>query len=115
MNRNHVCDICDAEATSWTQIPITEGWLNEDGYPSGRKTSLVICDGCFEKLARILRTDPTVNAEPMRHGHWVMNDNGTYSCSECQSWIPNEQHHYARYCLFCGSKMYEVEEDVKVY
>ena len=48
---------------------------------------------------------PTVDAEPVRHGHWVRNDNGTYSCSECQSWIPNEQHYYARYCLHCGAKM----------
>ena len=54
---------------------------------------------------------PTVNAEPVRHGHWVKNDNGTYSCSECHSWIPNEQHYYARYCLFCGAKMNEEKEN----
>ena len=41
----------------------------------------------------------------VRYGHWVRNDNDTYSCSECQSWIPNEQHYYARYCLYCGAKM----------
>lgn len=46
-----------------------------------------------------------VDAEPIRHGHWIRNDNGTYSCSECHSWVPNEQHYYARYCLFCGAKM----------
>lgn len=44
-------------------------------------------------------------AEPVKHGRWIKNDNGTYSCSECQSWIPNEQHYYARYCLHCGVKM----------
>ena len=54
---------------------------------------------------------PTVEAEPVRHGNWVRNDNGTYSCSECYSWIPNEQHHYARYCLFCGAKMSEEKEN----
>lgn len=54
---------------------------------------------------------PTVEAEPVRHGHWIRNDNGTYSCSECHSWIPNEQHYYARYCLFCGAKMNEEEEN----
>ena len=53
----------------------------------------------------MLDNAPTVEAEPVRHGHWVRNDNGTYSCSECHSWIPNEQHYYARYCLFCGAKM----------
>ena len=54
---------------------------------------------------------PTIDAEPIRHGKWVKNDNGTYSCSECQSWIPNEQHYYARYCLYCGAKMDEFAEE----
>ena len=58
-----------------------------------------------ERLRRLLESQPTVDAEPVRHGHWIRNDNGTYSCSECQSWIPNEQHYYARYCLHCGAKM----------
>ena len=42
-------------------------------------------------------------------GHWIENDNGTFSCSNCQSWIPKEQHHYARHCLYCGARM-ESEE-----
>ena len=46
----------------------------------------------------------------LKHGHWIRNYNGTYSCSECKSWIPNEQHYYARYCLFCGAKMDEMED-----
>lgn len=48
--------------------------------------------------------------EPPKRGYWVENDNGTYSCSECHSWIPNEQHYYARYCLYCGAKMEEENE-----
>jgi len=40
-----------------------------------------------------------------RKGRWIRNDNGTYSCSVCQSWIPEEQHYYARYCIYCGAKM----------
>ena len=46
-----------------------------------------------------------MDAQEVIHGHWIRNDNGTYSCSKCQSWIPNEQYYYARYCLFCGAKM----------
>lgn len=43
-----------------------------------------------------------------KHGHWIWNDNCcNYSCSVCQSWIPEEQHYYARYCLYCGAKMDE--------
>jgi uncharacterized paraquat-inducible protein A len=56
-------------------------------------------------LWRLIKNQRTIDAEPVRYGHWIRNDNGTYSCSECHSWIPNEQHHYARYCLFCGAKM----------
>lgn len=47
----------------------------------------------------------------MVHGHWHQNDNGTYSCSRCNSWIPNEQHYYARYCLYCGALMDGGEDD----
>lgn len=49
-------------------------------------------------------------SQPERErGRWIKNDNGTYSCSLCQSWIPNEQHYYARYCLHCGAEMGEPE------
>ena len=43
--------------------------------------------------------------ETQKTGKWIRNDNGTYSCCVCQSWIPEEQHGYARYCLHCGAKM----------
>jgi len=49
------------------------------------------------------------SAEP-KIGEWIQNDNGTYSCSVCHSWIPEEQHHYARFCLYCGSDMRGEEE-----
>ena len=65
----------------------------------------------IEAVMDYVKEMPTVEAEPVRHGHWVRNDNGTYSCSECQSWIPNEQHYYARYCLHCGAKMDEEKEN----
>ena len=48
---------------------------------------------------------PTVDAEPVRHGRWIDNNNKTWSCSICQSWIPDEQHSYARHCLHCGARM----------
>lgn len=43
--------------------------------------------------------------EEPKKGRWIRNDNGTFSCSVCQSWIPEEQHCYARYCLYCGAEM----------
>lgn len=57
------------------------------------------------ELYDLLEQMPTVDAVPVRHGRWIKNDNGTWSCERCHSWIPDEQHHYARFCLYCGAKM----------
>lgn len=51
-----------------------------------------------------LRMLPSAQPE-QKKGRWFRNDNGTYTCSVCQSWIPEEQHYYARYCLHCGADM----------
>jgi len=40
-----------------------------------------------------------------KKGKWIQNDNGTYSCSLCHSWIPEEQYYYAQFCLYCGADM----------
>ena len=40
-----------------------------------------------------------------RTGQWIRNDNGTYYCSCCKTWITAEQGLYARYCLYCGAQM----------
>lgn len=56
--------------------------------------------------------DKMSTIEPKRDkGEWIRNDNGTYSCSLCQSWVPKEQHCYARYCLYCGADMREKQND----
>ena len=55
------------------------------------------------ELLRMIAEQPVI--EERKHGKWVRNDNGTYSCSVCQSWVPEEQHYYARYCLYCGADM----------
>lgn len=56
------------------------------------------------KMQDIVNNLPSAQQERKR-GRWIRNDNGTYSCSVCQSWIPEEQHFYARYCLCCGADM----------
>ena len=40
-----------------------------------------------------------------KKGKWIQNNNGTYSCSLCHSWIPEEQYYYAQFCLYCGADM----------
>lgn len=52
----------------------------------------------------LVRFAPTIEPERKR-GRWVKNDNNTYSCNKCQSWIPEEQYYYANFCLYCGADM----------
>ena len=60
--------------------------------------------GVFQDIKGEIEALPPVTPE-RKKGKWIRNDNGTYSCSVCQSWIPEEQHYYARYCLYCGADM----------
>ena len=52
----------------------------------------------------IIDLQPTVDAEPVRHGHWKWD--GDYICSNC-----GERGHRNKwnYCPNCGAKMDEVE------
>ena len=63
------------------------------------------CRGIAEYFAKQIDAMPTI--EPERRGKWIQNDNGTWSCDQCKSWIPDEQHYYANYCLYCGADMRE--------
>ena len=72
--------------------------FRENGHKESAADACLIQDGIIQ----------LPSAQPERKkGRWIKNDNGTYSCSICQSWIPEEQHHYARYCLYCGADMRE--------
>lgn len=58
------------------------------------------------KLAiELAEETPTVDAEPIRHGHWVSRIK-IYECSECGFAGYPEMN----YCPWCGAKMDEVEE-----
>lgn len=76
-----------------------------------RQRKLIYCFGFENDAVKIMDIAKSIiiatpSTEPERESaEWVKNDNGTYSCSKCQSWIPKEQRHYARFCLHCGSKM----------
>lgn len=60
----------------------------------------------------IIDIQPTVDAEPVKHGHWEHLYGGQYKCSNCGAWWGSE---YADeitndfyYCPNCGAKMDEV-------
>ena len=81
----------------------------------GCKETKNYCEHCCD-IADILNDiedAPTI--EKRKKGKWIRNDNGTYSCSLCQSWIPNEQRYYANFCLYCGADMREENENAEIH
>lgn len=61
----------------------------------------------------LLKKEPTVDAEPVRHGHWIFNPKDAIEmmftlpkCSECGA----ESSDGGNYCPNCGAKMDEVED-----
>jgi len=62
----------------------------------------------------ILERTPTVDAEPVRHGTWIVEyevkDGRSMRCSECQMvfWVGSGRN--GNYCPNCGAKMDEQEK-----
>lgn len=65
-------------------------------------------------LQSIIDKMPTVDAEPVRHGHWIKANDPMSSpfdtmkrclCSECREWAA-----VTSYCPNCGAKMDEEEK-----
>lgn len=62
-----------------------------------------------DEVAYRLRNIPAVDAEPVRHGRWILNKHyGDYECSVCgegnfRAWDFRE--HTMNYCPNCGAKM----------
>ena len=60
-----------------------------------------------ERLRRLLDSQPTVDAEPVRHGRWIEVDVGDccYRCSECGFIRDAYLLDISNYCPKCGAKM----------
>ena len=77
-------------------------------------------DALYYMLEELSKT-PTVDAEPIRHGHWekVEETNGNYyhyACSKCGELPLNdnlvgEHTQLTPYCPWCGAKMDEKGEE----
>jgi hypothetical protein len=56
---------------------------------------------------------PTVDAEVIRHGHWIATGNEYFDkwiCSKCK----HAKMYKDNYCSFCGAKMDEVKDEESV-
>lgn len=55
-----------------------------------------------EKAIRILEDAeaPTIDAEPVRRGRWIVDEDGNVKCSVCGNGSSNDN-----FCEHCGAKM----------
>lgn len=92
-------------ASCWIRQNIGCKIANESGWLNNKRD-----DKCP------LEEQPTIEAEPVRHGHWIEKDwdDGDYVCSACgHSWVTIEgtpQDNEMNYCPYCGAHMDEVSE-----
>ena len=72
----------------------------------------------YEIFIPVVVAQPTVEAEPIKHGHWIEEKNW-YECSVCGSgtyfikdeYLPEEFNALPNYCSDCGAKMDEVTDN----
>lgn len=64
-------------------------------------------DDCYE----IVKSAPSVNAEPVKHGKWIYGENldgfDGYRCSHCMTHFAVDDVSDYHYCAYCGAKMDE--------
>lgn len=53
----------------------------------------------------LIRRQPTVDAEPVRHGKWEFSSDGWVECSLCGETYPSDSIKPRYYCPNCGAKM----------
>lgn len=74
---------------------------------------VTLLDSCKsrEDALRIVDKAPTIEAEPVKHGHWIGRNDGviaTYQCSNCGDSIPQNIFIIGcdfNYCPYCDAKM----------
>lgn len=74
-------------------------WLNEYDF--------VLWHDVMECINKV----PEVDAEPIRHGHWILQANGHGMCSTCGIFVNLLNGMTWEYCPNCGAKMDEERED----
>ena len=82
-------------------------WVKTETNPYGKPT--LDYESGLKVMEHIEKMPPVTPKR--KKGKWIRNDNGTWSCDQCNSWIPDEQHYYANWCLYCGADMRERREE----
>lgn len=58
----------------------------------------------FHYIRNFLNKQPTIDAEPVRHGRWERTSDGAARCTACKRKMNPSQYGYA-FCGLCGAKM----------
>lgn len=80
------CDACSTKTRYKRTVEQCRNKIDTDG------------NRCFKM--RLIDRTPTADVEEVRHGKWVDNHNGTFTCSVCGG-----QSSKMDYCGRCGAKM----------
>ena len=63
----------------------------------------------LEQTIQDIKNEPTIDAEPVRHGHWIyFEQDNMFGCSKCARWMPRNNY---LYCPWCGARMNEVNDE----
>lgn len=55
---------------------------------------------CYENCVSVIQDAlDSIDAVPVVHGHWEIDEDGNMSCSECGN------AGFGRYCSYCGARM----------
>lgn len=70
-------------------------------------------DDFLDVAESLLENVPTIEAEPVRRGRWLaIKEKAPWLvCSECGTYLYNEQKSVTKYCYNCGAKMEDEECD----
>lgn len=86
-------------------------YCNESDYSDGVASGFLLARDDVKEA-------PTIDAEPVKHGHWHIEEypDGYYhsQCSLCNSWFTEDAFLYPyKYCPFCGASMEAKDEDYR--
>lgn len=54
------------------------------------------------KVKGVIQSIPAADVQPVRHGRYIIDDNGDSSCSECGEWYLDVTKNY---CPNCGARL----------
>ncbi len=81
--------------------------IEDNCYSVSQKHNSIEKGMTLNGIKQCIEEQPTVDAEPIRHGNWIRNGVFCANCSECGK----NSVDIGKYCSNCGAKMEEHENE----